>query len=183
MATIDAAPTAHLYSYDDVMRMYEVGILGPEQRVELLDGVLIDVSPPGPRHDWGVARLNRRFVRGLPDEYELRPQLLLHLPGGSFVLPDLMVVQASLAPDEQPRTAFLVIEIAHTSQQHDRAKAARYAAAGVEEYWLADAAAGVVVVYREPGPDAYRAVTEHREGTLTPLLGVPEVPVTELLGS
>lgn len=172
----------HRLSYDDVMRMVEAGILGEQDRVELLDGVLIDMEPSGPHHDGTIARLNKRFTRALPDEYELRPQLLLRLPGGDFVVPDLMVVAADLGLERQPATAALVVEVSHTTQRHDRLKAARYAAAGVTEYWIADFVARIVLVHREPGTAGYATVTEHRDGTLTPLLGLPDVPVAELLG-
>lgn len=176
-----AAPI-HRLSYDDVMRMVEAGVLDENARVELLDGVLVDLNPTGPYHDGLVARLTKRFVRALPEEYELRPQLQFNLPGGDFVVPDLMVVDPALGVDRQPTTASLVIEIAHTSQRHDRDKAARYAAAGVEEYWIADIVARLVLVHRDPGPHGYATVTEHREGVLVPLIGTPEVPVAELLG-
>lgn len=162
--------------------MVEVGILDPDARVELLDGVLLDMNPTGPHHDGTLARLNRRFARELPDRYEVRPQLQLNLPGGDFVVPDLMVVDAALGTERQPTTAALIIELSHTTQAHDRAKAARYAAVGVDEYWNVDLEASVVHVFRDPEPDGYVTVTDHRAGGLTPLLGVPELTVAELLG-
>ncbi|MDQ3631486.1 MAG: Uma2 family endonuclease [Actinomycetota bacterium] len=176
------APALHRLTYDDVVRMYEAGILGENARVELLDGLLIDLVPPGPHHDGRVVRLNKRFVKAVPDAYEVRPQLVLRLAGGDFVLPDLMVVDAVEGVDRQPTTAALVIEVAHTSQRHDREKATRYAAAGVVEYWIADVVGRAVTVYRDPSADGYATVTEHRDGTLVPLIGTPEVPVSELLG-
>lgn len=176
-----AAPI-HRLTLDDVMRMVEAGILEESSRVELIDGVLLDMNPTGPAHDGLTARLNKLFARALPEEYEVRPQLQFNLGDGGFVVPDLMVVGAELGVIEQPTTAFLIIELAHSSQRHDRFKAGLYAAAGVEEYWIADNVMRAVLVHRDPRPDGYATVTEHREGTLTPLLGVPDVPVADLLG-
>ncbi len=176
-----AAPI-HRLTLDDVMRMVEAGILDESSRVELIDGVLLDMDPTGPTHDGLIARLNKRFVHELPADYELRPQLQFNLADGGFVVPDLMVVGAELGVERQPITAFLVIELAHSSQRHDHFKAGLYAVAGVQEYWIADIVARAVLVHRDPTPAGYATVTEHREGTLTPLLGVPDLRVAELLG-
>ncbi len=176
-----AAPI-HRLTLDDVMRMVEAGILEESSRVELIDGVLLDMNPTGPAHDGLTARLTKLFIRALPDEYEVRPQLQFNLADGGFLVPDLMVVGAELGVVAQPTSAHLIIELAHSSQRHDRFKAGLYAAAGVQEYWIADNVMRAVLVHRDPTPTGYGTVTEHRAGTLTPLLGVPDVPVADLLG-
>lgn len=170
----------HQLSYEDVPRMYEVGVLGDEDRVELLDGVLVDVVGPTPEHSGAVAWLNRHFVVGAP-EHEVRVQDLLVVEGG-FFLPDLMVVEP-LPRDRRPATAWLVVEVSVTPQSHDAWKAGRYAGVGVAEYWIVDLPARVVRVHRQPAPDGYELVAIHREGERveTPV-GAPAVEVSELLG-
>ena len=175
-------PALHRLTYDDVVRMYEAGILADEARVEVLEGLLIDLTPPGPTHDGTVEWLTERFVDSRRPEHRVRVQSMLRLASGDFVLPDLMVVDEAFGRDRHPTTAPLVIEVAQTSQAHDRKKAAHYAAAVVEEYWIVDIVARVVTVHRDPSGGGYTTVTEHRDGSIRPLIGTPEVQVDELLG-
>jgi Uma2 family endonuclease len=173
-------PALHRLSVEDVFRMYETGVLGPEERVELIDGVLVDVSPPGPDHASAVSWLTRHFVMGCPDA-EVRVQDALLVAGG-FVLPDIMVVEP-VPRGELPSTAVLVVEVSVTTVRHDAAKASRYARAGVGEYWLVDVAARVVRVHQEPSADGYRRVVVHDDRmVLSPPAGAPPVAVGELLG-
>jgi Uma2 family endonuclease len=170
----------HRLSVDDVRRMVETGVLREEDRVELLDGVLVDVTPPSADHSAAVAWLTRLFVRGVEDA-EVRVQDLLLVEGG-FVMPDLMVVDP-LPRDRQPSMARLVVEVSVTTQAHDAAKARRYARAGVTEYWMVDAPARVVHAHRRPSAAGYADVTPYRDGSQieTDLLPEP-VAVSELLG-
>lgn len=161
--------------------MVEVGILDRDARVELIDGILHDMNPSGSFHDGVLVRLTKRFVRELPESHELRPQLQFNLPGGNFLVPDLMIVETGMGTERQPTTAALVVELSLTTQAHDTRKAGLYATAAVDEYWLCDLEAQVVRVHRDPTADAYVTVTEHRDGSLTPLLGVPQLAVSELL--
>lgn len=173
-------PALHRLSVEDVFRMFDSGVLGPEERVELIDGVLVDVSPPGPEHSSIVSLLNRHFVIGCADA-EVRVQDLLLVEGG-FVRPDLMVVEP-LPRGRLPTTAALVVEVAVTTLRHDAAKAMRYARAGVGEYWLVDVPARAVRVHRQPGADGYRRVAVHDErAVLTPPVGAPPIAVAEILG-
>jgi Uma2 family endonuclease len=174
-----AAPL-HRLSLEDVRSMVAAGVMDEDARVELVEGVLVDLSPIGPEHDGALAWLTRAFVRACGDEHEVRIQSLFLTPDG-FLLPDLMVV-GLLPRTQQPVTAQLVIEVAHSSRRRDREKALDYARAGVAEYWIVDLDAGAVVVHRDPAGDAYATTTEHRDGTVQPLLGVPVVELDALLG-
>jgi Uma2 family endonuclease len=186
VASLDVAmlgtedPALHRMSVEDVYRMVDAGILGETDRVELIDGVLVDVSPPGPEHSTLVSRLTRHFVMGCPD-WDVRIQDVLLVEGG-FVLPDLMVVER-LAPDRHPATAVLVVEVSITTVRHDSAKARRYARAGVGEYWLVDVARRSVRVHHEPGPEGYGRVVAHGDGAVLPApAGAPPVVLGDLLG-
>lgn len=93
MLSIAAEP--HRLSVEDVYRMAEAGILREEDRVELIDGVLVDVNRPGAPHSSAVAWLIRHFA-GAVGELEVRIQDPLLVEGG-FLLPDLLVVKSAAA--------------------------------------------------------------------------------------
>lgn len=177
---LPAEPQVHRLTVDDVFGMVEAGILAEEARVELIDGVLYDVTHPAPEHAGLVEWLNAQLVRGLPDR-GVRVQDVLLVDGG-FVSPDL-IVTGRPSRHELPDTALLAIEVAVTTHRHDTAKAARYARAGVREYWLVDLPGRCVRVHRAPVDDGYDELTVVRDGdALTPLEGAPALDVTELLG-
>lgn len=177
---LQTEPQVHRLTVDDVQGMVAAGILDESSRVELLDGVLYDVSPPGPAHAGTVSWLNRHFSRGL-DDHEVRVQDVLLVAGG-FVSPDLIVVER-LPRDRLPDTAELVVEVAVTTHRHDTAKAARYARDQVREYWIVDLPGRRVRVHRRPTPEGFdEQFVAHDGERLQPLVGGPAVDVTELLG-
>jgi Uma2 family endonuclease len=171
----------HRFSVEDVMAMVEAGILDPELRTELVDGVLIEMMPPGPRHAGVVARLTRQFVIAAGDRYEVRVQDVLLTPDRGYRSPDLIVIEPA-GYDRLPDAAVLIVEVAHTSRARDRGKAAIYAAASVPEYWIVDVGRNEVLVHREPGGDTYASVACFVAGeTISPLAELPPVAVTALL--
>jgi Uma2 family endonuclease len=170
----------HRLTVEDVYSMVDAGVLQEEDRVELIDGVLVDMTPPGAAHSSAVAWLTARFVSAV-DDHEVRVQDLLLVEGG-FVIPDLMVIDP-LPRDRHPSSAVLVIEVSVTTQRHDKWKAERYARAGVGEYWIVDLPARAVTVHRAAAADGYGDVTPRRDGDrLQPAFGGPELDVTALLG-
>lgn len=181
MAETFAPP--HRLTFDDVLRMVEAGILDERARVELVDGVLVDMSPISPEHSGAVAWLTQHFARASGDAWEVRIQDQLVLRGGrDFMQPDLILVEP--APRSRlATTALLVVEVASTSQRRDREKARGYAAAGVPDYWLIDLVADTVTVFRDPGPDGYGTETIHGPADeLIALAGAPPVGIAALLG-
>jgi Uma2 family endonuclease len=177
---LPADAEVHRLSFDDVVRMYEAGVLREEDRVELLDGVLVAMNPPGPSHSEVVAPLIRHFVEATAGtELEVRVQDTLRVHGG-FLLPDLMVVEPR--PKEYLRTARLVVEVSVTSRHYDGAKAFRYARAGVDEYWIVDVVAREVTVHLEPTEIGYDLVMPPHLSGITPRFGGPEVDFAALLG-
>jgi Uma2 family endonuclease len=177
---LSAETQFHRLSVEDVYRMVDAGVLREEDRVELIDGFLIDVSPPGAEHSAAVAWLTRHLV-GAVGGREVRVQDLLLVEGG-FVMPDLMVIDP-LPRDRHPSTAALVVEVAATTHRHDAWKAQRYARAGVAEYWIVDLPGRALTVHRKPGADGYGEVACHEDGDRirTPV-GAPVVEIGALLG-
>lgn len=179
---LELEPNLHRLSYADVMRMYDVGILEEEDRVELLDGVLFDMKDPeAPEQSGAIAWLNRRLVTASPD-VEVRVQGVMFVAGG-FVRPDLLVIDPVPARERHPDTGHLAVEVAMTSQRHDHAKVWRYARAGVREAWVVDLPSRTVFVHREPRGDHYATVARLADGDSLPVpfAGV-ELDVGELLG-
>jgi Uma2 family endonuclease len=107
-------------------------------RIELIDGLLIEMTPIGPAHSFVVERLNRLLVRTLSDAYSVRPQLPVTLGDKSEPQPDIAVIRAKDSSlKRQPKRALLAIEVADASLDFDRnVKARLYARSGVPEYWI-----------------------------------------------
>jgi Uma2 family endonuclease len=165
---LDRAHGRHVFTVDDLDRMVVAGVFGPDERVELLDGEIVDVSPLGPEHAWAGDALHRLLARAYGEAAWLRDQRPLVLGPCSRPEPDLAVVRARdyRHAHATGADAVLVVEIALSSIDLDRAKAGLYAAGGVAEYWLVDVAARTLTVHREPSPSGYRhvaVVDEHGE--------------------
>jgi Uma2 family endonuclease len=174
-------PLVHL-TVEDVDRMYEVGILTEEHRLELVDGLLYDVRPTTatPEHMSTVAWLTRHLANAVGDG-EIRVQDHFLIENG-FVSPDLMVL-AERRRDWVPDSAELIIEVALSSLRRDRKKAALYARAGVVEYWIAEIETRTLVVHRDPRGELYASVTRYGDGEqVAGPLGAPPVDVTALFG-
>ena len=136
--------------------LVDAGLLDGEH-VELVEGMVIEMSPQGGHHSSLTTRLNRLLVRGLPDPWVVRVQMPLAAADRSEPEPDLAVVRDS--GPVHPTTAALVVEVAVTSQRMDLVhKPAVYAAADVEQYWVVDLRAQAVVVHTEPGEGGYATV-------------------------
>lgn len=161
--------------------MFETGILDEYDRVELVDGVLVEMSPISIEHDGALAWLNNYLARVGEEIWEVRVQSTFRTSGG-FLLPDLMLVEPTR--ERQPETAFLVVEVAKTSQARDREKALDYARASVPDYWIADLPARTLTVLREPTSSGYASEQAFADGdTVTPLApAAPTVGVSELMG-
>ncbi len=154
--------TRRLFDVDEYHRMAEVGILTDEDRVELIDGDIVEMTPIGAPHARCVMFLTDVFVRRLEGRAVVSPQNSVRLHRRTEPQPDIILLRPPLARYAKtipgPGDALLVVEVADTSQHRDRViKLPRYAAAGVREVWIVDLGAGVVDVHREPSPDGYGA--------------------------
>jgi len=181
VAVISTAPAAHRIDarlYDQIVAC---GALD-DARVELIDGIIVEMSPHSPAHAEIIRRLTAHL--GLAKDLVLSVQLPLEAAGDSVPEPDLALIDAVRPRERHPQTGLLVVEVAVSSLAIDRGrKADLYAAAGVSIYWLVDLAARAVEVRTDPGPTGYRTLRTLEPGALleSPCAGVGQLAVSALL--
>ena len=186
---MSAQPERHLFTVDEYERMGVVGLFGEDDRVELIEGEIVEMTPIGSRHAACVSRLNHLLSAAVRDRAIVSVQNPVRLGIRSEPQPDvaLLVPRADFYAGGHPRPAdiLLVVEVAETSATWDRdVKARLHGAAGVGEAWVIDLAGGCVHVFTGPGPGGYAEVRQAVAGdSLTPSgLGGVAVAVTDILG-
>jgi Uma2 family endonuclease len=181
-----AAEQLHRFSLEEYHQLIEAGGFDENTRVELIEGILVDMSPNTRAHDRAIRWLNEWLVLGIDrTRFEVGPQTALTLTD-SEPEPDLTVVPRNAQEPYHPGTAMLVIEVAVSSQHRDlRQKPILYARAGVPEYWVVDLDKGYVVVHRTPSGDRFESiVTVPGDGRVkAQALELPELGVAELLAA
>jgi Uma2 family endonuclease len=182
-APADARMTRERY-----FKLAEEGLLAADDRVELLEGVVVAMSPQGPPHAGVIRHLTDRLVRLFGDRALVQVQLPLNLSTFSVPEPDVAVVarRESFYADAHPTTALLVIEVADRSLPQDRlTKAPIYAAAGIRQYLIINLRQRCVEVNRVPdaGARQYRETRIARRGERIALDAFPDLDlsVDELL--
>lgn len=143
-----------------VLAMQEAGVLPMPNRIELIEGELLDMGSEGARHSKLKALLTLRVARALPPHLGIGPDTTFRLADTVWPEPDLYVYPLTLDPaDVRGPDALLVIEIAESSLPYDlKQKAALYARFGVREYWVIEAETGRCHIHQGPEGDAWRLV-------------------------
>ena len=133
--------------------LIDVGIFGPEDRVELLDGLLVAGEPPGRRHATVVGLVRAALEKAFGRSHHVREEKPIALDEQSEPEPDVVVVPGRLRDylDAHPSKPVLVVEVAETSLALDRLRKGRlYARAGIADYWVVNLIDEVLEVYRKP---------------------------------
>ena len=167
------------FTVDEFEQMGAAGIIGPDERVELIAGEIYVMSPAGRFHEVLRGYLAHHWMRRVPETVLVASKMQLRLSAHHQPVVDIGVVPiAILPPDARGPDMLLVVEIADSSLKMDTGiKAAAYAAGSVREYWVINARTRSTLVHRDPSPDGYSAITEaSRDTPLTPLL-VPELTI------
>ena len=161
--------------------MGEAGILGEDDRVELIDGEILEMTPIGWRHMWCVRQLIRLFA-GFAEtssgvRYEVDAQNPITLGEHGEPQPDLVLLRdPPVGRLPGPGEVVLVVEVADTSLGFDRAiKLPRYAGAGIAEAWLVDLSSETIEVHSGPGPGGYRRTTRYTRGDRVEAATVPDL--------
>jgi Uma2 family endonuclease len=174
--TADALPR-HPFTVADVERMVEAGILAEDDRVELIDGDLVTMSPKGIRHEILKVELNMHWARSLPAHLRFAPETTFRMSPNTYLEPDFVVFPRSQGlAGLSPATALLAVEVSDTSLGYDLGVKPRvYARFGVGELWVVDAVRLVVHVHRDPGPDGYGSIRVAPASELLVPFGAPEL--------
>lgn len=169
--------------------MGEAGLFSEDDRIELVEGEIYEMSPVGERHAACVRKLNNLLARLLASEAVVDVQNPLHLSRFSLPQPDLVLLRprGDFYAQGHPRSedVLLLIEVADTSLDHDReVKVPLYARHGIVEVWLVDLEGRSVEVFTEPGVDGYgrRRVVSRQDSHLTPGRLDVRLPLADLFG-
>jgi Uma2 family endonuclease len=157
-----AAPAVEIrrWSREDYERMVEEGFFRPDERVELVDGVIYEMSPQSVRHAVAVRLARQLLGRIFSSGFDFLVQMPMALGEDGEPEPDIAVVPGDPRDHltSHPRTALLILEVAETSLQHDRErKAGLYAKAGIPEYWILMLGSRQLEVLRDPVAGVYRS--------------------------
>jgi len=167
------------FSVADVIRMVETGVLGRDERFELIGGEIVPMSPKGIRHERLKVWLNSRIVKALPDTVELAPETTFYLADDTFIEPDFVLYPADSGLENlTAQTALIAIEIADSSLRYDLGRKAQlYAGFGIRELWVIDVNTLRATVHRDPVDGRYASVEAFATGMdLTPV-AIPGVTV------
>ena len=178
-----------LFSRDEFSKMFNAGILEEDERFELLDGEILQMTNPGTRHVACTNRTTRVLIQALGNRAIVSVQNPLVIDEYNEPKPDVVVAKAREdfyeSTEISAEHALLVVEVALTSLAKDRLrKLPHYARLGVPEYWIEDLNQNQVVVYRERSGNGYRtSLTFGRDSTVSPL-AFPDIvlKVADLLG-
>jgi Uma2 family endonuclease len=177
-----AVPSRRRFTVEEYYQMAAAGILTERDRVELIDGEIIEMSPIGDRHAASVKRCLRVFSRVEADRVLVSVQDPIDLDPYNEPEPDVALLRPR-ADDyargkPRPTDILLLIEVADTSLDHDRkTKLPHYAAAGVRETWLLDLPGDALEAHREPRDDGYAVVRRYRRGERVAPEALPDVAV------
>lgn len=147
----------------DYYKMAEVGILGANDRVELIDGQVVEMSPNGPRHAATVYAFDSVLKNALGIRAMVRVQLPVHIDEYNEPEPDIAIVvprdDRYVGAHPTPGEVVLLVEVSESTLAFDRdVKAPLYAIAGIAEYWIADRMSDQIRIFRNPEEDRYRTV-------------------------
>jgi hypothetical protein len=188
-ATAAVPVRQYRFTADEFEQMGRAGIFHEDQRLELVDGIVLEMSPIGTDHAACVDRLNRILSRCVGDRAIVRVQGPVRLGLHSESMPDLAILNQRddfyARAHPQPDDILLIIEVADTTVEYDRdTKMPLYATAGIPEAWLVDLEDETITAYREPTTGGFRQQEQYHRGHRIKSVSVPglEVDVAAVLG-
>ncbi len=153
--------TKKLITTDVYQKMIDAGIFGEDDRIELINGEIIEMSPINHNHAGHVKRINHLFHKLPGFNFIISIQDPIKISNTSEPEPDIAILKPS--PDfyttshPTPKDILLIIEVADSSLEYDReVKLPIYANAGIPEYWIVNLQDARIEVYKKPGKDDYK---------------------------
>ncbi len=185
---LPAEVTRRRFTVEEYHKMAEAGILREDDRVELIEGEIVDMAPIGTRHLACVVALTHLLVIASGGRYFVSTQNPVSLGDGDEPQPDLNLLRCRPDPAAPrppgPEDILLVVEVSDTTFAYDRrVKLPLYARAGIPEMWIVDLKNGSVEVYAGPSSGGYARVRRYgrryelRSETVPDLL----LPVADIL--
>jgi Uma2 family endonuclease len=162
-------PPRRAFNVDEIRRLIEIGVIGEEERFELIEGEIVVVSPASVGHDDLQNILNLALVKAVPEGLYVGNGSTLELAKDILVLPDLAVISRSVYKGRDRKSfarptaqdVLLVIEISASSLTYDRKTKARlYARHGLREYWVIDANERRAWIHTGPSGDGWTSIVE-----------------------
>ncbi len=165
------------FTVAEVEAMVAAGVMEEDERVELIGGELVPMSPKGNHHEVVKIALLRRWYRVAPDDIDLAPETTFRLSEDTYLEPDVVVYPSAIEPkDLTGPNVLLVVEIANSSLRYDMGrKAALYASFAVRELWVIDAVKLTARVFRDPEAAGYRDTRDFAGAERMVPLFAPEV--------
>lgn len=160
------------FTVDDVERMVEVGLIGEDERLEIIGGEIVPMSPKGNRHEVLRMKLINYWAHAKPKDITMGIEPGWRLNKKTYVEPDFVFFPTTLLwPDVKPSELLLLVEISDTSLTYDQTtKAQIYASFGVRELWVINAMKLTTRIHRDPAADGYRDVKNYSpQDMLTPI--------------
>ncbi|WP_210211006.1 Uma2 family endonuclease [Rhodomicrobium lacus] len=150
------------FTLDELEKMTAAGILDEDERIELIGGDVVPMTPKGNHHEVLKAALNWHWARRTPDHLRFVPETTLRLAHDTYLEPDFVFFDKETGVSGlNAETAHLVVEIADSSYAYDIGrKAALYAAFGIPELWVIHAVRLETRVHRKPSPAGYQATND-----------------------
>lgn len=170
------------YTAEAYFELMKKGVLEEDDRVELLDGVIVAEPPMDPPHASGIVRVACALRAAIGSRAVIREQMPLVVGADSVPEPDVAVLRGRIEDydDIHPRSALLVVEVSDASLKQDRLSKSRiYAGAAVPEYWIVNLRQECVEVFRTPDAVArlYGERTTVGPGERVALLAFPDASV------
>jgi Uma2 family endonuclease len=178
---VDVERARRRFSIEEYEKMAATGILAQDDRVELIDGEIVEMSPIGDPHAAAVINLTHLLVPRVGDQARVAVQGPVRVPPRSIPQPDLALLRPRSYWHEGATTpdALLVIEVSDTSLQYDRTVKLRlYARAAIPEYWIVDVNTKTVEVYRSPSGEGYANRQVLARGESVALLAFPDATIS-----
>ncbi|MGQ0550298.1 MAG: Uma2 family endonuclease [Armatimonadota bacterium] len=177
------------FTVDEYYRMADAGIFSEDDRVELIEGEIVEMVPTGSQHAGYVGKLNRILSSRVGESAFVWVQNPVRLSEHSEPLPDLALLRPRAdfytSAHPGPDDILLLVEVAETSAEYDRGvKVSLYSRYGAREFWLIDLRQEAVEVYRAPAPEGYREIQTVRRGGQLTIEALPTIglSVDEIFG-
>ena len=184
-----ARPEPYKFDFHQYREIFKAGILTKDDRVELIDGVIIAMSGTGPEHNATLNSSNRFWVIRLGERAIVQIQSSVLLDEMNAPQPDVAILKprADFYRYRMPGAddILLAVEVADSSVRNDRRKLALYARFGVPEVWIANIPARTIEAYTDPSGGEYATRLTFRPGQTVSPAAFPDValPVADVIGA